>query len=178
MNAIAILEHEHEAILFGIGLMEKALGRALAHDAVARKDLDELLRFVRGFADACHHGKEEGILFPAMEKAGIAKAGGPIGVMLDEHVRGRDFVRAMDEGLKAEDLAGRFAAALSGYAALLRAHIEKENTVLFPMGARVLGEGVLESMGREFDTYEENVMGSGEHERLHAMLDELSARYR
>ena len=177
MNAIRILEHEHEAILFGIGLTEKALAKALSGDASAKADLGELVDFIRGFADACHHGKEEGILFPALEKAGIPNAGGPIGQMLAEHVQGRTFVAAMRAALASGELRTSFAQALSGYAALLRAHIEKENGVLFPMGERVLDLATLEALGAEFDVHEEHVMGKGEHERLHAMLDRLSARY-
>jgi hemerythrin-like domain-containing protein len=36
------------------------------------------LVFLKEFADRCHHGKEEDFLFPALEKAGIKKEGGPI----------------------------------------------------------------------------------------------------
>ncbi len=176
MNAIAILEHEHEAILFGIGLLEKAAAKAAAGDPGARADLPELVRFLKGFADTCHHGKEEGILFPALERAGIGGAGGPVGVMLEEHVRGRGFIAGMNAAIGRGDWSA-FTAEAAGYAALLRAHILKENGVLFPMGFRALGEGALDAMGGEFDRFEETVMGKGEHERLHAMLEEFAARY-
>lgn len=177
MDAIAILEHEHEAILFGIGLLEKAAAKAGAGSESARADLPELVRFLKGFADTCHHGKEEGILFPALERAGLGGAGGPIGAMLEEHARGRAFIAGMTDAILRSDWAG-FSAAVAGYAALLRAHIEKENGVLFPLGRRALGSDSLEAMGGEFDRFEESVMGKGEHERLHAMLEGFSARYR
>jgi hemerythrin-like domain-containing protein len=32
--------------------------------------------FINGFADKRHHAKEEDLLFPAMEKAGIPRTGG------------------------------------------------------------------------------------------------------
>lgn len=178
MNAIAILEHEHEAILFGIGLMEKALVKAIGGDKEARADLPELVRFLKGFADTCHHGKEEGILFPAMEEAGIPREGGPIGVMLMEHDQGRAFVAGMRAAAEAGDWAGEFSRNAAGFARLLRAHIDKENGVLFPMGRNALGETRLNSMGADFDRFEETVMGKGEHERLHAMLDGFSVKYR
>ncbi len=177
MNAIAILEHEHEAILFGIGLLEKALAEAIGGDTDAKADLPELVRFLKGFADTCHHGKEEGILFPAMEAAGIPKDGGPIGVMLDEHDRGRAFVAGMRTAMETGDWAGEFSRNAAGFAQLLRAHIDKENGVLFPMGKNALGDARLEAMGADFDRFEETVMGKGEHERLHAMLDGFSAKY-
>jgi hemerythrin-like domain-containing protein len=45
--------------------------------------------FIKGFADGCHHKKEEGIFFPAMQAAGAPAEGGPVSVMLAEHEQGR-----------------------------------------------------------------------------------------
>lgn len=177
MQAIAILEHEHEAILFGIAMLERVSERAAAGDEAARKDAPELVRFLNGFADACHHGKEEGILFPAMERAGILGEGGPIGVMLEEHAQGRAYVRGMADALAVNDFGPAFGAQVSGYASLLRSHIAKENGILFPMGAKALGPDRLESMGAEFDAFEATVMGRGEHEKLHALLEAFAERY-
>ena len=53
------------------------------------------MEFIATFADHNHHGKEEDILFPAMEKAGFPRDGGPVGVMLMEHTQGREYVGAM-----------------------------------------------------------------------------------
>lgn len=177
MDAISILKHEHEAILFGLGILDRAAARASTGDAAARADLPELVRFLSGFADRCHHGKEEGILFPALEAAGMPREGGPIGVMLEEHRLGRSFIRDMGGALGSGDYAA-FARAVAAYSALLRAHIEKEDGVLFPAGAEALGRSRLEAMGGDFDRFEETVMGPGEHERLHSMLEEFAGRYR
>jgi hemerythrin-like domain-containing protein len=178
MNAVQILEHEHEAILFGIGLLEKVGALAAAGDATAKADLPELLRFLKGFADTCHHGKEEGLLFPAMEAAGIANEDGPLGVMLAEHRQGRIHLKGMIDAVESADYGLAFKLSFDAYAALLRAHIDKENAVLFPLGSKVLGAPRLELMGKDFDAFEEDVMGKGEHERLHAMLEDFSARYK
>jgi len=177
VNAIHTLEHEHEAILFGIGLLEKVSVVAAAGDARAKADLPELLRFLRGFADTCHHGKEEGLLFPAMEAAGVPKVDGPLGVMLEEHEEGRSYLKGMSAALSAADYGGAFKRNLTAYATLLRAHIDKENAILFPLGSQILGSDRLERMGADFDAFEADVMGKGEHERLHAMLEEFSMRY-
>lgn len=177
MDAITILEHEHEAILFGLGILDRAAAMAVAGNAEARADLPELVRFFSGFADACHHGKEEGILFPALEAAGMPREGGPIGVMLEEHRLGRSFIRDMSGALDTGDYSN-FARAADAYSGLLRAHIDKENRTLFPAGASALGKERLSAMGGDFDRFEESVMGPGEHERLHSMLEEFADRYR
>ena len=50
----------------------------------APEHLDQLFEFFGVFVDRCHHGKEEALLFPALEAVGIGNNGGPIGVMLRE----------------------------------------------------------------------------------------------
>src|SRR3990172_13287727 len=129
------LRQEHEVILRGLAQLER-----LGKDLEAGKPLDRdalawLVDFFRTFADRCHHGKEEQHLFPAMERHGIPREGGPLGVMLVEHDQGRAFIRAMAEGNDREA-----AEAITGYVTLLRAHIDKENDILFRMAEEVIPE--------------------------------------
>src|SRR3972149_3691353 len=124
----AVLRHEHEVILRALALLER-LGKNLeAGKPVDHGALAGLVDFFKTFADRCHHGKEEQPLFPAMERHGIPREGGPLGVMLVEHDQGRAFIRAMAEGNDREA-----AEAITGYVTLLRAHIDKENDTLFRM---------------------------------------------
>jgi hemerythrin-like domain-containing protein len=86
--------------------------------------------------------KEETILFPRMVEAGVPGEGGPIGVMLYEHDEGRAHIRAMNDALpKAAsgdaDVRRVLIREARGCVALLRAHIQKENMVLFPIADRV-----------------------------------------
>lgn len=181
-KAIDELKHEHEAILFSLGILEKLAGAARSGEKWERKDSRELVGFLKEFADTCHHGKEEGILFPAMEKAGVQGEGGPIGAMLQEHALGRERIRGMNaalEGSRDREAFEReaFAREATGYIELLRQHIEKENTILFPMGEKVLSSEILEGLYTGFEEHEERVMGHGRHEELHAMLAEFEKRY-
>ena len=75
------LREEHEGVLAGL----KVLENMAASDDVSVQDARDLAEFIALFADKCHHGKEEGLMFPAMEKVGIARERGPIGQMLVEH---------------------------------------------------------------------------------------------
>jgi len=191
-KAIDELMHEHEAILFSLGILQKMADAARSGDshpgaAWDTRDAGELIGFLKEFADGCHHGKEEGILFPAMEKAGILNESGPIGVMLHEHALGRDRIRGMKaalEGAGASDsitsdgtAREAFAHEADGYIELLRRHIEKENEILFPMGEKALSPETLEGLYDLFEDHEERVIGHGRHEELHAMLGEFEKRY-
>jgi hemerythrin-like domain-containing protein len=176
-SAIAELEHEHEAILFSLGILDAMGIRALQGGRFSAAEALELVAFLKEFADTCHHGKEEGILFPAMELAGVAKEGGPIGAMLQEHEIGRGLWRRMDAALRGSIDAGAFARAAAEYSAFLRLHIEKENGILFPMGERLLPEDRQREISAAFQEHEETVMGAGRHEELHAMLDRFGKDY-
>jgi hemerythrin-like domain-containing protein len=166
----AALRDEHTVILRALALLER-LGQSLeAGDPVNRKTLAWLRDFFATFADRCHHGKEEQYLFPALERHGIPREGGPVAVMLGEHEEGRALIRAMGE----ED-DGKVAEAIRGYAALLRAHIYKENEVLFPMADHVLPEEEQKALARSFQAVEETVAGPGAHERILTELAGLEA---
>jgi hemerythrin-like domain-containing protein len=166
-----MLRQEHEVILRALALMER-LGQALQTGAtVDRAALKWLIDFFSTFADRCHHGKEEQHLFPAMERHGIPREGGPLGVMLHEHEEGRAFLRAMAKGDDRE-----VAGAIRGYATLLRAHIDKENGVLFPMAEQILPAEEQRELLHAFEAVEQTVAGPGVHERLLARLTELEGQ--
>jgi NDP-sugar pyrophosphorylase family protein len=60
--------------------------RLAAAQPVAPETINRVLSFFRDFADLHHHAKEEGILFPAMEAAGLPHDAGPLAIIdgLDE----------------------------------------------------------------------------------------------
>ena len=90
---------EHNAVLVALQILEKVEAALGAKNEQAPEHLGQLLDFLKGFVDRCHHGKEEDVLFPELERRGVKREGGPIGVMLMEHEAGRGHVRAMSEGL-------------------------------------------------------------------------------
>lgn len=170
-----LLRSEHEIILQVAGALENLLDTGSTtpdFDAVG-----DCVTFFRLFADACHHHKEEDLLFPELEARGMPRHGGPIAVMLHEHEQGRALVRKMAEALQAAR--GGDATALQalesagrGFIDLIRNHISKENNILFPMadravdaeGCRKLGIGYDEVATRSFEG------------RTRAELIELAAR--
>lgn len=78
-------------------VLEDMSRRVKTVDQIHSVDITAIIDFLKLFADKCHHGKEEGILFPVLEAAGIQKHDGPIGVMLVEHPAGRGYIKQMQE---------------------------------------------------------------------------------
>lgn len=171
------LMKEHEGILFGLSILEKMVNMLEAQDCVDQDDLARIVDFFTLFADKCHHGKEEGIYFPEMEASGIRKENGPIGQMLLEHVEGRGFIALMRESLSGKIRTDLFIESGGKYIKLLRNHIEKENTILFPLADRTIPWERQASLLERFEEHETRVMGEGTHDKLHAVLHEFEEKY-
>src|SRR5512140_269168 len=128
------LMHEHKAILNALDVIEKMYEGVKKDKKVDYKDVEEMIDFLKVFADKCHHGKEEKFLFPALEEAGVKNQDGPIGVMLEQHKKGREFIKQMQNSIKNNTIdKNSFVEAASLYVSLMRNHIDKENKILFPM---------------------------------------------
>jgi hemerythrin-like domain-containing protein len=164
-SATQILVTEHQAIRRMLGVLDRLCEQAAAGNPDGHAEsASQVLEFLQGFADRCHHGKEEQHLFPA------------------EHRQGRDLIAAMASAQAAwasgdQGAGARFGAAASAYQSLLDAHIEKENNVLFVMADRLLDPATQDALVEEFERFEEHVMGPGRHAALHAMMDALLSHY-
>lgn len=127
VELLEALRREHETI--------EAVASALVGFAKARSrsegdpaDLARFVRFFEAFADAYHHGREEGVLFPALvEQTEVPKDRGPIASLLADHAEFHASIRAWS-GLDGAPLLE----AVTRYASHLLHHIDAENSVLFP----------------------------------------------
>lgn len=144
-----VLRDEHRVILRALDVLDGAAGRVMGGAALPEGWWDDLIGWLRAFADRNHHAKEEKSLFPAMAKAGVPCEGGPIGVMLEEHEQGRALIQRMAAGEPAQR-----ATAARQYGQLLRDHIDKENGILFPLADAVLDEQAQRALEREFEVVE------------------------
>lgn len=156
-NVTQVMVDEHQLILRMIALVEH--NTALLREGRFRnwQFYLDAVDFIRNYADRFHHAKEEDVLFVALIRNGMPEKQSPIEAMQMEHDQGRAHVRAMEEAArKALDGEGEQAAIIAehatGYAALLRGHIEKENDILYPLAERVLPEGVRSGMLAAYET--------------------------
>ncbi len=182
MKATEQLKAEHEGIRLMLSILERVCERLESGQKVEPGHLDGMLEFFKVFVDTCHHGKEEDFLFPAMEAAGVPKEGGPIGVMLMEHEKGRGCVREMGRAASgrkpgSQGEAGKFIQPSRDYIGLLTQHIDKENNVLFVMADQRLSEERQEGLYRSFERLEVERIGEGRHEAFHRLLDDLKRIY-
>ena len=181
MDAIEMLMDEHrliERMLDALG----SFASSVQQGSTDRVELGRFVEFIREYADKRHHAKEEEILFRAMVDGGFPRETGPIAVMLHEHEVGRRHVAelarlaAQEERWTHDDRAAVVNSSIS-YGNLLRAHIYKEDGILYPMAEERLSAEAMESVTKACLGFEQ---AEGAFERLaelHALGNGLLARH-
>jgi hemerythrin-like domain-containing protein len=177
MTATTALREEHEHILALIACLRAACAAAEDGDRFDAETFEAGLDFIRQYADAWHHAKEEEHLFPALEAAGMSREAGPIAVMLHEHALGRAYAGKMAANLEAaaagdveaRTLVRRYALA---YADLLTGHIQKENGILFNMADQYLSPEEHARLERCYET----AIPAGANAETGAYFEEVVSR--
>lgn len=147
---------EHRLIEQVLDCLETAAGRLGDGEPIDPDFFLDAADFVTGFADRCHHGKEEDILFDAMTAAQVPSDGGPIAVMLQEHEEGRRATQGFRAAAQAMKTGNADAAAdvtrhVFDYVELLREHIAKEDGILYPLAEQVLSPPAMQGIAEQFD---------------------------
>ncbi len=176
-----MLRDEHQLILKVLDILE----RLVEQGDRGEWDLEafgDCVTFFRLFADACHHGKEEDLLFPELEARGMPKHEGPIAVMLFEHKQGRALVGQMAQALsvagdgEVEPLA-RLEGAARAYLQLLRGHIHKEDNVLFNMADFMVDRPGCQRLCEQYDVVCARHFEGQTKSNLEALAAELQKKY-
>lgn len=178
MKATKILKHEHQAILLVIGATEKEGEHIEKTGQIHAQTVREMADFFKNFVNRCHHAKEEKHLFVMMHECGIPMKTGLLAVLLHEHEQGRGYVRAVAEAVAGKGAADTAAIRkakknLASYAQLLRAHIDKEDHVLYPLADRLLKPADQKALAESFEKVESEELGVGVHEKYHAWIEKL-----
>ncbi len=160
MDSIKLMMEEHQYILRMLAVMRVVCYRLLQEAAIDHEDFDQMIDFISNYADAHHHGKEEKLLFNEMVTHGGA-AGYKLVThgMLVEHDLGRLYIQELREALqrfKSGDDMSRLdiIANAIGYSQLLKRHITKEDSVVYPFARNSLPEEIMDKVNRETVDFE------------------------
>ena len=178
MKAIQTLKEEHRLIERAIAALEKAAKRLAASEEMRPAFFLNAALFIRKYADGCHHHKEEDLLFTAMAAAGMPLDGGPLAVMLSEHVQGREHTAAMQAAAEAWEKGDQNARSVVahnalGYARLLVYHIQREDGILYPMAEKAIQGQELIALQAAFDQAVAAELEAGIHEKYLALVEVL-----
>jgi hemerythrin-like domain-containing protein len=172
VSATEMLEAEHKVIALIVGAAPVLASKLEEGGSVDNRLITGIVEFMRVYADQCHHGKEEELLFPALADKGVPLHGCPIGGLISEHARGRTLVKGLEEAAAAiqkneTDVSARnnLIANLRGIADLYPGHIWREDYMLFPMTNKILSKDEQESLYAAFQKVDERI-GSQVIDRL------------
>lgn len=173
------LEDDHVHILRLIDVMEYIA----LHNVSDVAHLESIVDIIRNFADGLHHAKEENIFFPFLATKGFSPGQGPVAVMLNEHVQGRNFVKGISDNiilLKDGDKTAlvEIHRNMNAYSELLRNHIAKENNILFRMADRVISEPEHNQLLYSFSEAEKDHFSSSDEKDYVMIIKNLATFYK
>lgn len=183
MDAIKIMVDEHKYIKRMLTVIRKACIGIMNGREIDYKDFEDMIDFVRNYADKHHHGKEEKLLFNRMvdEIGGVAEKVVNFG-MLIEHDLGRNYIKQLEEALtkvKEGEIDAKvdvIANAIS-YTHLLHKHIDTEDNVVYSLAKRALSDESLNKITNECEKFEEEMRREGIQEKYIKILENLEKKY-
>jgi hemerythrin-like domain-containing protein len=173
------LKHEHRVIERALRALDGICIRLEWGEPIPSSALTQLVEFINEFADRFHHGKEEAYLFPALERRGIVRRGGPLAAIHSQHEIERELTAEMRRALEQyKDLHSEsrqnFVKAARRYVDHLIAHMQTEDSILFRLAEEILEETDLVELKAAFGRAESELTPRTreEYERLAGELEE------
>lgn len=175
-SAIDQLSAEHGVLLSALACLEQLALSCIKEEHLDAARAKALVALIEEMGCGMHHAFEDELLFPLLEKHGVARECGALGVLAYEHEAFEEALErlnaAMDEAAEGDVWAcrswGRQVDALSH---ISRGHMAKEDGVLFPFAKANLSAGedleLLEAM-----TQLEEARYPGLRQRIDAELPE------
>jgi len=183
MDGITLMVEEHGNIKRMLAVIRKACLGILNGQEINYEDFEQMMDFVKNYADNHHHGKEEKFLFNRMvdELGGAAEKLVKYG-MLIEHDLGRLHMMNLREALakvKAGDQEAKLdvvANAIS-YTHLLTRHIDKEDNAAYTFAKRELSQKTLDTINSECEVFEQEEEAKGTQKKYLQILERLEEKY-
>lgn len=178
MWPIGPLMWEHRLIERMVALIDKEAARGPGGGEPDLELVDHAVRFFRLYADRCHHGKEEDLLFKALESKPLTDDQQRImAELVEEHKQGRrmvgDLEQAKQDLLRGDQAAqGRLYDLLGQLARFYPRHIEKEDKHFFHPVMEYFDDQAKQDMLAEFQDFDAKLVG----EFFTREVEELEAR--
>ena len=172
------LKKEHDVVKRVLNIMERICKEIETTGKADTEQLDQIMEFFIVFVDRCHHGKEEDVLIPEMESAGLLKGKIIADDIQTQHIDGRKLITEMKYCISAykhddSEALKSFIKHARSYISLLTPHMERENTDLFLMADQGLSEDTHKKMLARFEVIEKERIDLGKHEEFHKMIEHM-----
>lgn len=181
MMPIALLMIEHRQIERMIPVLLEETNRARSGKVDGLR-IDALVDFIREYADRCHHGKEEDILFAALrDKRMPSELEAIMERLIEDHKTSRANVRLVieaNEGYRRgrSDSLERMADALELLANLYPRHIATEDKEFFIPSMALFSKDEQRRMLAQFQSFDRNVIHQIFKARINLLAGEAKAQ--
>jgi hemerythrin-like domain-containing protein len=166
---------EHRLIERMIDLIRKALEQIKSAGNIDPVFVDTAVDFIQTYADRTHHGKEEDILFHALDGKDLSAEDRQLmNQLITEHVYTRKTAKALVEAntryrngdtAALSDIAKRLETLVEFYPK----HIDKEDKVFFPASRTYFTDEEYQAMLAEFRAFDSKMI----HEKYGAVIKKL-----
>jgi hemerythrin-like domain-containing protein len=164
MMPIGPLMIEHRLVERMIRLLKEQLEKVGSQKKADPVFIDVAVDFIKNYADRCHHGKEEDILFRDLAKKDLSdQHRGIMEELLDEHDRARKATKSLLDA-KGRYLMGDASAlhdivdAITWLVNFYPVHIEKEDRLFFRPVMDYLTKQEQDAMLQEFYEFDRNLI--------------------
>lgn len=178
MQPIGPLMIEHRLIERMMALIDRYARRMHNGGRMNVAFLDAAVDFISAYADRCHHGKEEGILFARLESKPLRdKLRAQMTELIDEHAQARRLtarlLAARGRHLRGDPTARQQVMdTLAELLALYPRHIEKEDKEFFRPAMEYLSQDEQAGMLEEFKDFDRRLI----HEHYAQLIEQLESQ--
>jgi len=172
---VDLLVQEHRIIERMVPPIKKNIARMKETNEVNPNFIDVTVDFIRTYADHCHHGKEEGVLFRELAKKSLSEEhAATMRELIEEHVYARKTTRNL-ESAKDRFINGNpetlkdVRKFLTDLAEFYPKHIEKEDTKFFYPVMAYFTPQEQETMLQEFYDFDRKLI----HEKYTKTIAEM-----
>lgn len=172
------LMKEHRVIERMLDVLDRALESIEDGGSVDPAFIDQAIDFIRTYADRCHHGKEEDILFRRLaDKQLDADLAEAMQSLIDDHVHARGLTMGLAEAnaryAQGESAAlTEITAALRGLIEFYPAHIAKEDKQFFKPCMACFSDDERAQMLADFEDFDRSLI----HEKYRLVVEHLEQR--
>jgi hemerythrin-like domain-containing protein len=170
---------EHRLIEQMVSLMKAEIERIDNSGNIEARSIGIIVKFLRVYADKCHHGKEEDILFAALRKKAISDSDSKIlDKLLEEHKIARQTVKTLADAKELYYKGDKGTLALmrdclAKLTALYPAHIELEDKQFFIPVMKYFTEEEQAKMTRDFGEFDRKMIHSEYQDVVNRLKDDL-----
>ncbi len=179
MQPVGLLMIEHRLIEHMVRLMREEIDRIGKYGRVDPDFVDDAVDFMRTYADRCHHGKEEDILFRDLAPKPLS---GELRATMDELVQEHAFARKTVRDIEAaeeryiigeKNAPADLIATLNIITEFYPRHIAKEDKHFFVPAMGYFTPEERAAMLKEFEDFDARAI----HETYRAMVRRLEERF-